>query len=321
MGISTSGAQRGVVGSTGNFGLGNFAPVGRCHIGGADSVNLLTVSGATASVRLGGNVGTGYLDAVDASGVGAFTPLVLNGSTVVLAINNSGRLTVGATGDVTPGLDNAQNLGSGAARFATVFAGTGTINTSDAREKTLRPELAAQEDALLAAILSVPLHLFQWNDAVALKGAAGARLHYGPTAQAVAQAIGDAGLDPARFALFCEDPLFETVKVTKLVTRQKVEARTVSDLEVEETEAGRVARVIQREVIEPVFDLLPVVDAAGAPVLNEKGEPLLHPVPVMEEVEIEVEEQQPTGEVRLGLRLDQFDRLRTEAVRRLVAGA
>ena len=87
----------------------------------------------------------------------------------------------------------------------------------------------------------MPLVAFKWKEALARKGAAGARIHYGATAQAVRDAFLARGLDPRRYALFCEDAL-----------------------------------------------------------IGPDGE--------------------PTDETRLGLRYDQFDRLRMEAIRRKLTG-
>ena len=61
---------------------------------------------------------------------------------IVLDINGGTRFAVEAA--VTrPGADNAYTLGSSAFRWSTVYAATGTINTSDAREKTDIADLPA----------------------------------------------------------------------------------------------------------------------------------------------------------------------------------
>ncbi|ODN72444.1 DUF2793 domain-containing protein [Methylobrevis pamukkalensis] len=103
------------------------------------------------------------------------------------------RLTV--AGNVAPATDNARTLGSAALRWSTVHAASGTINTSDARQKQVRGRLSEAE---LAAWALVRPQVFRWLDAVALKGDDGARLHAGYVAQEVAEAFAACGLDPGR---------------------------------------------------------------------------------------------------------------------------
>lgn len=113
--------------------------------------------------------------------------------------------TVRTGGPMTPVADNTQALGGAFFRWSVVYAGTGAINTSDAREKTgLRALNAAERRAIRRAMAGVGV--YQWLSAVADKGE-GARLHVGVTAQAVAEAFAAEGLDPARYALWCEDSM------------------------------------------------------------------------------------------------------------------
>src|SRR3546814_19946404 len=83
---------------------------------------------------------------------------------------------------MTPGGDNIQTLGWSSARWSVIFSGTGTINTSDAREKTWRGAPTVEEIAVARRIVD-ELGFFQWNDAIAVKGAEDARLHFGVRAQ------------------------------------------------------------------------------------------------------------------------------------------
>lgn len=171
-----------------------------------------------------------------------------NGSTTL-----TDRCRVDHDGTFRPAADNTYNLGSASYRWSVVYAGTGTINTSDARDKTL---LSAPPDAFFDAILSVPMTWYQWNEAVEAKGADRARIHYGPTAQAVRDALIAAGFDPARYGLFCRDTIRRSSPKT---------------------------------------------------VMTDDGEEIIFV-------------ENPDDEERLGLRLDQFDRYRTEAVhRKLIA--
>jgi hypothetical protein len=120
-----------------------------------------------------------------------------------LQVNGADVFHAGAS--ALPASDNSLDLGSGALRFRTVYAATGAINTSDAREKTpLRPLADAERRAIRRVLASVGL--FQWREAVTRKGADAARLHAGVTAQAVAEAFAAEGLDASRYALWCADP-------------------------------------------------------------------------------------------------------------------
>lgn len=107
-----------------------------------------------------------------------------------------------------PTTDNSLPLGGASNRWTTVYAATGTINTSDAGDKKVGQK-EIDESAMYEAVLSVPLKLFQWKDAIAQKGAKKARYHFGPTAQAVRDAFLAHGIDPARLAMFCSDPVFK----------------------------------------------------------------------------------------------------------------
>jgi hypothetical protein len=112
------------------------------------------------------------------------------------------RLAIAAdTGHITPGADNTQNLGSGSLRYSTVYAGTGTINTSDEREKQ---EIQPIEAAVLRAWGKVEFQRFRFRDAVEQKGD-GARWHFGVIAQRVKEAFESEGLDAFAYGLLCFD--------------------------------------------------------------------------------------------------------------------
>jgi hypothetical protein len=102
---------------------------------------------------------------------------------------------------VRPGSDNAQNLGSASYRWGTVYAGTGTINTSDERQKELISDIAP---AVLRAWGRVKYQQFKFKDAVHKKGD-GARWHFGLVAQRVKEAFEDEGLNAFDYGLLCYD--------------------------------------------------------------------------------------------------------------------
>lgn len=102
-----------------------------------------------------------------------------------------------------PNTDNTLNLGSASQRWATVYAGTGAIDTSDARLKQQVRDLSVAERAVAVRVKGL-LRAFKFNDAVAQKGD-GARIHFGVIAQDVAAAFAAEGLDAHAYALFCYD--------------------------------------------------------------------------------------------------------------------
>lgn len=105
------------------------------------------------------------------------------------------RFRIDKTGAFKPGSDNAQSLGTAANRFSTVFAGTGTINTSDEREKTWRGSLTDAEYAAGRTMLA-EFGFFQFTDEVQRKGAEGARFHFGVRAQRAWLICAEHGLAP-----------------------------------------------------------------------------------------------------------------------------
>ena len=94
-------------------------------------------------------------------------------------------------------------LGQASRRWSVVYAGTGTINTSDEREKQ---DVAALNDAekRVAAKLKGLIRKFKFRDAVAAKGAQ-ARIHVGVIAQDVAKAFESEGLNANDYGVFCYD--------------------------------------------------------------------------------------------------------------------
>lgn len=114
------------------------------------------------------------------------------------------KMTITAGGVVQPGLDNTQTLGTGALRWNTLFAGTGTINTSDERDKTWRGPMNADELRAAKRIIA-ELGVFQWNASITEKGIEDARLHFGIKAQQAFAIMEDEGLDWTRYAWCCHD--------------------------------------------------------------------------------------------------------------------
>ena len=117
--------------------------------------------------------------------------------------NDVSRVVYEVAGAVRPGADNTQTLGSASYRWSTVYAGTGTINTSDARAKT---PVRGMTDAEIAAAkdLSKEIGVYQFLQSVIDKGT-DARQHIGLTVQRAAEIMTGHGLDPWSYGFMCHD--------------------------------------------------------------------------------------------------------------------
>jgi len=118
----------------------------------------------------------------------------------------------------TPGADNTWALGFAGLRWSTVFAATGTINTSDARSKQQVRMLSDAEKAVAIKLKGL-VRAFKFNDAVEEKGDK-ARIHFGVIAQDVKAAFVSEGLVAEEYALLCYDewedeykPVYETKEI------------------------------------------------------------------------------------------------------------
>ena len=190
IGIAVGGTERLRVSASGNLGIGTSAPTAVLHVA-QPNATIVTVEATSAGAtdtqlriltpdrdwRIGQNVG----------GVGV-------GSLIFYDVTaGAPRLIAEPGGTFRPGLDGIQTLGAAAARWSLLFAATGVINTSDARDKRWR---GAANDAEMraAARIIAELGFYQWTDAIAEKGAEGARYHFGVRAQAVWTIMADEGL-------------------------------------------------------------------------------------------------------------------------------
>jgi hypothetical protein len=130
-------------------------------------------------------------------GTGAATPALY------FQAVTANQIGVSASDAFTPITDNVTSLGKAIYRWTTVYATTGAINTSDAREKEDIAELNIAERRV-ATLLKGLIKKFRFKDAVKAKGDA-ARIHVGVIAQEVISAFEDEGLDANRYAIVCYD--------------------------------------------------------------------------------------------------------------------
>ncbi len=131
------------------------------------------------------------------------------GSNVLLPTNNVGALS-----------DGTVSLGQSNYRYNTVFAASGSINTSDRNEKQDIEELSTAETAVAVACKGL-LRKFRWKDAVEEKGD-NARIHFGIIAQDLQAAFAAQGLDASNYGMWCSDTWWETQ--TEVAAVEAVEA-------------------------------------------------------------------------------------------------
>ena len=165
--------------------------------------NSATFDAALLAGSLNGN--GPFLSAVDGETTTA-TSFELNFRGAAAISMTTGAVSVNNI--LRPSTDNTRTLGSPSNRWTIVYATTGTINTSDGQEKTDIRSLTQKERAVAAAI-KIKIGIFQWHDAIELKGIDGARLHVGVIAQDVQEAFEAEGLDPWRYAMLCADDILD----------------------------------------------------------------------------------------------------------------
>lgn len=169
------------------------------------------------------------------------------GASNLMALDDGGlvvSVAISSAGAIRPTSDNAHDLGSGPVRWRTVFAATGTINTSDAREKT-PPEVISEN--VLDAWGDVQLTVFQWLESVREKGADLARWHFGVIAQQVRDAFASHGIDGTRYGLLCYDKWpdeFAPILSVRDVERDVIEVVGAED---DGTPIERIRTVIEQE--------------------------------------------------------------------------
>ena len=102
---------------------------------------------------------------------------------------------------VYPTSDNVYNVGNANFRWKGIYAGNGTIITSDERLKT---DIQDIPEVVLRAWGKCNFKQYRFKDAIAEKGDA-ARIHFGGIAQQFKRALEEEGIDPTRYGFFCFD--------------------------------------------------------------------------------------------------------------------
>ena len=169
--------------------------------------NLLDLVGVTAGAVSGGDIivrsGSASNPSISFATdriSGVFSPAT---GQIALTTNGGTKVQIDSTGNVSTGVDNTQSLGIASKRWSTIYAGTGTINTSDARDKTSVTPLSQAEIAA-AKDLAKEIGTYQFLNSVAIKGD-GARHHIGLTVQRAIEIMESHGLNPFRYGFICHD--------------------------------------------------------------------------------------------------------------------
>ena len=197
-------------GATGTWGISITGASGSTAY--ATSAGGLTGSPAisTASISASGIVSTsasGGYSALQSNAIGignSTTTITSTGSSFTFNATGTQVLAV-SSGNTQAGADNTTALGSGSVRWTTVYAASGTINTSDRNEKQQIADLTTAEKAVGQALKGM-IKTFKFNDSVAEKGS-DARIHFGAIAQDVKAAFEAQGLDANKYGVFCSDTL------------------------------------------------------------------------------------------------------------------
>ncbi|MGZ0785857.1 tail fiber domain-containing protein [Pseudomonas saponiphila] len=147
--------------------------------------------------------------AIDGTPSGAVVPTSLQLYTA--GANTGGvRWRVRSSGDFQPGDDNLYDIGGAGVRPKTLWAATGAISTSDAREKTVVRGLS-KEEVGAAKALAKEIGSYRWLAAIAEKGES-ARDHIGMTVQRAIQVMSSFGLDPFAYGFICHDAWEERIQ-------------------------------------------------------------------------------------------------------------
>lgn len=207
---ATARATLGTLSNGGDTGTGNYTVLGDLTVG-------LTTGGSVATFTRPGTSPDGSNVIVSSPGgtsgviftYGTLSRSDIRANNAILQLGTSTTtgqptrfLNVKHT-SVGSSADNTVTCGEASLRWSVVYAGTGTINTSDAREKTLVEPLTPAELAA-AKQLATEIGTYKFLASVAEKGAA-ARSHIGMTVQRCIEIMQSHGLDPFQYGFICYD--------------------------------------------------------------------------------------------------------------------
>jgi hypothetical protein len=191
--------------SGGNLANCTFPTLNQNTTGSAASANYATTAGSASSATTAATATSASTAAALSGGTITTSSYTLSSTNTLVALaNNTGQgIFVNGSSAFAPSNDGAMTCGASTFRWSTVYATTGTINTSDATQKEQIADLSEAELAVARRIKGL-FKTFKFKDAVAAKGA-GARKHIGVMAQDVQAAFAAEGLDAVEYGVFCSD--------------------------------------------------------------------------------------------------------------------
>lgn len=193
---------------------------------------ILVEAGSVAACTLEtASTGVGRIKFADVESSGSgIIEYTHNGDNMTFHTAGAPRVRVESSGIFRPIVDNTNTLGTAGGRWSVVYAGTGSINTSDESEKDRMDILEAEKAAALE--IKRDIWKFKFKDAIDVKGE-GARIHFGVGAQSVGEILRKHGLNPDDYAFYCYDkwdaeyePVYGKRKVTTEVQVTKNDAIT-----------------------------------------------------------------------------------------------
>lgn len=309
-GFLTDNTERMHIDSIGNVGYGTTAPAAKIHLKGttaygpamlidnaaADTTGPYILlrkgrSSGGAAVQVSDDIGSIQFRGFDSSGVeqvgSYFSGSVAGVSSGAVSVNMYySAATHSFAGTVLPALDNSYSLGLSGVRFSVVYAATGTINTSDARQKT---DIAPMPSVLEFVERLNPV-MFKYK-------------------------VGGIEIEKEDVEEEVEVPETETVEVER-VEMEVVDGKAVRKVIVEEHEFPVFDEFpVYDEDGNQVFNIVPAVEEevrveAGEPIVvrpgsPEKREPVMHRVRRMKKITRTVQKakqvERPGRRVHLGL--------------------
>ncbi|QKZ05815.1 tail fiber domain-containing protein [Pseudomonas eucalypticola] len=164
--------------------------------------------------------GGAYIDFHYNSSAADYTSRIIANSATNVTVMGAGSTGLSMGGSFFPNTDGGMNCGTGQNRFASLYAVTGTINTSDAREKTEVSKLTDSEVSA-AMLLAAEIGSYKWLSSIVVKGE-DARTHIGMTVQRAIEIMSGQGLDAMSYAFICYDEWPALEEITEEVIRGNI---------------------------------------------------------------------------------------------------